>query len=70
MFSTKPKLCTVLIFPKYAFFFSHRCERESGSLYDLGCLNGYQLVSGDSSRRCPENGTWTGHQLKCEGRMF
>jgi hypothetical protein len=55
---------------QHGFFFSGHCERESGSLCGLGCLPGYRLVDGDSFRECQQNGTWTGHQPKCEGMMF
>jgi len=46
------------------------CKREVGSLCGLGCLTGYRLVTGDSFRECQQDGTWTGHQPKCEGILF
>jgi hypothetical protein len=56
--------------PKHGFFFSGYCKREAGSLCGLGCLTGYRLVNGDSFRECRQDGTWSGHQPKCEGKII
>ncbi len=56
--------------PKHGFFFSGYCQRAPGSLCGLGCLTGYRLVNGDSFRECRQDGTWTGHQPKCEGEKI
>lgn len=61
--------CPVLTLPNHAFFFSGHCEREAGSLCGIGCLIGYQLVEGDGVRECQNDGTWTGDQPRCEGKM-
>lgn len=41
-----------------------------GSLCGLGCFTGYRLVNGDSFRECRQDGTWSGHQPKCEGQLI
>lgn len=56
--------------PKHGFFFSGYCKRVPGSLCGLGCLTGYRLTHGDSFRECRNDGTWTGHQPKCEGKII
>ena len=55
--------------PQHAFFFSGYCKHTPGSLCGLGCLPGYRLASGDSYRECRSDGTWTGQQPKCEGKV-
>lgn len=59
----------MLTLPQHGFFFSSYCEREPGSLCGLGCFPGYRIVDGDSIRECQQDGTWTGHRPKCEGKI-
>ena len=66
---TEQMQCPVLTLPNHAFFFSGHCQRETGSLCGVGCLIGYRLVEGDGFRECQTDGTWTGDQPRCEGKM-
>lgn len=64
------KQCPVLELPKHGFFFSGYCKSVPGSLCGFGCLSGYRLVNGDSFRECRQDGTWSGREPQCEGKII
>ncbi len=44
------------------------CTRLPGDACEFACERGYDLIGSDI-RRCNSNGSWTGTQPRCQGKL-
>ncbi|XP_061185758.1 uncharacterized protein LOC133193852 [Saccostrea echinata] len=48
--------------------FQSKIAVDFNSVHKLECKDGYIQVSGDGKIKCQQNGTWTGHNIRCRGK--